>query len=625
MDRRLLGYYNRELQHLRSSSGEFAREFPKIAGRLSLDEFDCADPYVERLLEGFAFLSARVQLKLDAEFPRFTQSILEAVYPHYLAPTPSMAVVEFQPDMSDGGLASGYRIERNATLRANVGRDERTSCEYRTGHDVTLWPVSLQSAAYHTRGLTTLDLPDVAKGARAAIGFTLEAGAGLSFADIQLDELTFYIRGADELPMRVYEQVFAHGRQVIVRPGEPTPSWQHTLPRDAVRQVGFEEDEALLPVNGRAFDGYRLLSEYFAFPSRFLFFRLTGLREHIAKCTGNRLELFFLLDDEDVELEGQIDASHFSLYAAPVINLFPKRADRIQLSDKFSEFHVVPDRTRPTDFEVYQVKNVTGFGLTADDVQPFAPFYAASDFDERLGGRGAYFTVNREPRMVSSKERERGRRSSYGGSEVFLILVDAQAAPYSADLRQLGVETLCTNRDLPLQMAVGRTETDFSLEDSAPVKAIRCLAGPSAPRASYAESEVSWRLISHLSLNYLSLVDSADGEGAAALRDMLKLYGDADAPHIRKQVEGVLSVSTQAVTRRIVTNGPLSFARGLGINVTLDEEGFQGTGVFILGAVLERFFAKYVSINSFTETSVSTSQRGEIMRWPTRSGIQRTL
>jgi type VI secretion system protein ImpG len=625
MDKRLLGYYNRELQHLRSSSGEFAREFPKIASRLSLDEFDCADPYVERLLEGFAFLSARVQLKLDAEFPRFTQSILEAVYPHYLAPTPSMAVVQFQPDMSDGGLAGGYRIERNATMRANVGRDERTACEYRTGHAVTLWPVALAGAEYYTRGLATLDLPAAAGGGRAAIGFTLEAGAGLSFADIALDELTFYIRGADELPMRIYEQVFAHGRNVVVRPAEKPTPWQHTLPGRAIRQVGFEEDEALLPVSGRSFDGYRLLSEYFAFPARFLFFKLTGLREHLAQCKGNRIEVFVLLDEEDVELEGRIDASHFSLYSVPVINLFPKRADRIHLSDKVSEFHVVPDRTRPRDFEVYQVKGVTGFGMTADDVQPFAPFYAASDFDESRGGTGAYFTVNREPRMVSSKERERGRRSSYGGSEVFLILVDAQAAPYRSELRQLGVETLCTNRDLPLQMGVGRMDTDFSLEASAPVTAIRCLAGPSAPQASCAEGEVSWRLISHLSLNYLSLVDNSEGEGAAALRDMLKLYGNADAAQIRKQVEGVLSVKTQAVTRRIVTRGPLSLARGLGIKVTLDEEGFQGTGVFILGAVLERFFAKYVSINSFTETTIATSQRGEIMRWPTRLGIQRTL
>lgn len=624
MDRRLLSYYNRELQHLRGVAGEFAQEFPKVASRLSLDEFACADPYVERLLEGFAFLAARVHLKLDAEFPEFTQEILETVYPHYLAPTPSMAVVQLQPDLAQGDLAEGFTVKRGETLRSIVGRDDRTPCEYRTGHSVDLWPIEVVEAEYCTRELGALDLPASAASAKAGIRIRLQTGPNQSFAGLNADELTFFIRGGEEIPVHIYEQILAHAFQIVVQPSQKPRAWQQTLPADNISRVGFEDDEALLPVGARSFQGYRLLHEYFAFPPRFLFFRVGGLRRSIQRCDGNQLDLVILLDEEDLELEGQVEAANLLLHCTPVINLFPKRTDRIHLSDKYSEFHVIPDRTRPLDFEVYRILAITGHGVRSDEEQPFSPFYSASDFDGDVGG-GAYFTVSRTPRLMSSREKLRGRRSSYGGSEVFVSLVDAKAAPYRSDLRQLGMETLCTNRDLPLQMAVGRGETDFTLEVSAPVTGVRCLSGPTPPYPSYAEGKTNWRIINHLCLNYLSLVDNSDGQGAAALRDLLKLYGEANDPQIRKQIEGVLSVSSAPITRRIKTRGPIAFARGLEVTLTFDEDAFEGTGEFLLGAVFEVFFSKYVSINSFTETVIRTKQRGEIMRWPTRAGIRHTL
>lgn len=624
MDRRLLRYYNRELQHLRGTAGEFAREFPKIASRLSLDEFACGDPYVERLLEGFAFLSARVQLKLDAEFPQFTQSILETVYPHYLSPTPSMAVVAFTSDMARSGLENGFEIQRGTVLRSIIGKGDRTACEYRPGHSVTLWPIKVSEAKYYSRDLSSLKPPASTASARAGIRIRLETREDLAFSSLNLDSLTFFIRGTEDFPMHIYEQIFAHGMNILVQPAEKPFDWQHVLPPSNIKQVGFSDEEALLPVGARSFQGYRLLQEYFTFPQRFLFFRIEGLAESIKRCESNRLDLVILLESEDSELEGRVDAGNFVLHCAPVVNLFPKRADRIHLSDKFSEFHVIPNRTRPMDFEVYQVLGVTGFGVRADDEQPFTPFYSATDFEETNGG-GAYFTVNRTPRLMSSREKQRGRRSSYGGSEVFLSLVDAKAAPYRSDLRQLAVETLCTNRDLPIQMGTGRGETDFSLDISAPVVSVRCVSGPTPPRPSNAEGEISWRIISHLSLNYLSLIDSPDGKGSTAIRDLLKLYSDTNDLQTKKQIEGVLSVSSRPVRRRISDRGHIAFARGLEIALTFDEAAFEGTGVFVLGAVMDVFFSKYVSINAFTETVIKTKERGEIMRWPAKSGTRHTL
>jgi type VI secretion system protein ImpG len=624
VDRRLLHYYNRELQHLREMGGEFATEFPKIAGRLGLDEFACVDPYVERLLEGFAFLAARVQLKLDAEFPRFTQSLLETVYPHYLAPTPSMLVAQFEPDLTDSALADGFPIPRNTVLRSVIGKGDRTACEYRTAHDLTLWPIRVEEAQYHTQDLATLEIPRT-RGAKAGIRIRIRCTADLIFSQLKLQGLTFHLRGSDETPMRVYEQFFANAVAVAIQPSKRPVEWSEVLGKSSIRRVGFEDSQALLPHGARSFQGYRLLKEYFAFPQRYMFVELTGLGSVVQRCEDNELDIIVLLKEPHLELEGRVDAMTFSLFCSPAINLFPKRADRIHLSDRFSEFHVVPDRTRPLDFEVYEVLRVVGHGAMAGEEQEFLPFYSASDFDAQGGGTGAYYAVNRVPRTASSREKRFGRRSSYGGGEAYVSLVDSKEAPYRSDLRQLEVVTRCTNRDLPLQMPVGAGATDFTMDIEAPVECTRCVSSPTAPRPSPAEGEISWRAISHLSLNYLSLANANEEEGASALRDVLRLYGDSSDPQIRKQIDGVRSITSRAIIRRIVGPGPIAFARGLEVTLTLDEAAFEGTGVFVLGAVLDQFFEKYVSINSFTETVVKTLQRGEVMRWPARIGQRWTF
>jgi type VI secretion system protein ImpG len=625
MDPRLLKYYNAELQHFREMSGEFAAEFPKVAGRLALDSFECADPYVERLIEGFAFLAARVRLKVDAEFPRFTRHLLQLAYPHYLAPTPSMAVVRFQPTLTEGSLAEGFTVPRGSVMKTLLGKGEQTPCEYRTAHDVALWPLELADAEYvgSTAAVSALGVTEL-QGVRAAIRLRLRAAGGLTFDKLALDTLPLYLRGSNELPVQIYEQLIANVVGMVVRPGTRPIAWQHTVRDAPTRPMGFEQSEALLPYPAPSFDGYRLLHEYFAFPQRYLFVELTGLAPAVRRCTANELEIVILLKRNEPRLESAIGADDFALFCSPAINLFPRRTDRIHLTDRSEEHHVVVDRTRPMDFEVYALTGVTGFGVGNDRQQEFLPFYALTDLAGMVDAR-AYYTIQREPRVLSSRQRQRGPRSSYIGSEVFVSLVDTAEAPYSHDLRQLAIEALCTNRDLPLDVPIGKGATDFTLQLSAPVESVRCVAGPSKPRPSFAEGDAAWRLISHLSLNYLSLVDSNPEQGAAALRELLSLYADLDELHITRQIEGLRSVTTKPITRRALVPGPIAFCRGLEITLTCGEESFEGTGVFLLGAVLEQFFAKYVSINSFTETALRTLGRGEIMRWRTRIGQRHTF
>jgi len=619
MNPRLLGLYNQELQHIRESAAEFAKEYPKIAGRLTLSGLDCADPYVERLLEGFAYLTARVQLKLDAEYPTFTHNLLEIAYPHYLAPTPSMTVVQLQTDPNEGSLSSGFTLPRDSVLRASLGRDSQTPCEYRSAHEVTLWPLQITQAEYFGNPAAVLGrLAASEPKAKAGLRITLRTGAELTFDKLTLDNLPLYLHGADEQPFRLYEQLLGNACAVFAR--QPGGDWVERLPADALKPCGFDDREAALPVVPQAFQGYRLLQEYFALPQRYLFVDFTGLTRAVQRCAGQELELIVLFNSFEQPLESSISAEQFVPFCTPAINLFPRRLDRIHLSDRVHEHHAIADRTRPMDFEIHSLKSVTGHGTGPD--QPFLPFYAVRD-PSRYGRDKAYYILRREPRVLSSEQRRNGTRSNYVGSETFISLVDSQQAPYRHDLRQLGLSALCTNRDLPLFMTVGSGKTDFTLADSAPVSAVRCLAGPSRPRASHAHDNKAWRLISQLSLNYLSL--SEQGQGAAALRELLRLYGDDHDAALQLQIEGLREVSSKPCTRRLPMPGPIVFGRGLEITLEFDENAFRGTGVFLLGTVFERFLARYVSINSFTETVLRTTERGEIMRWKARPGRRPTL
>ena len=628
MDPNLLKYYNRELQQVREIGAEFASEFPKIAARLGLDTFECSDPYVERLFEGFAFMAARVQLKIDAEFPNFTQHLLEIVYPHYLAATPSMTVVEFTPDLNAAELASGITLPKDTVLRSQIAKGEQTACEYRTAHPIQLWPLEIVSLEYlpTLAAVSSCGLADARflTSTKAAFRMVLRSTAGIDFKQLSLDKLALFLRGTGGMPYRLYEQFLANAKAIGCKFTQQGALRFKYVDGRVVRPLGFEQDEALLRQTPRSFDGYRIVQEYFAFPERFLFVELAGLAPLLAECDSNELELFVLLDRSDPHLINALDKSNVALFCVPAINLFPKRTDRIHVDHRQSEYHIVVDRTRPMDYEVSVVNQVAGYGSDARSEQVFLPFYGSKSAYQSPA-ETAYYMTRRQKRVLSTKQRRQGVRSSYIGSECFISLVDAQQAPYAPGMTQLGLDVLCTNRDLPLVMPVGLGETDFTLQISAPVKSIRCVAGPTKPLPAAYTGDSVWRLINHLSLNYLSLIDTDPRQGASALRELLGLYADNREPSVKKQIEGVISVSAKNVVRRIDSKGPMVFGRGLEISVLLDESAFEGGGYFLLGAVLEQFFARYVSINSFVETVIRTTDHGEVARWPVKTGQRHTL
>lgn len=636
MDPRLLGLYEQELRYFRDSGGEFARAYPKIAARLGLDGSEVADPYVERLIEASAFLSSRVLLKLNAEYPRFAAQLLAIVHPHFTAPTPAMIVAECQPAADPGALASGPVLARGSALRVRRALGQNTHCEFRTAQDLRLWPLEMVRAEYFTHAP---DLPvgqhPRAQAVRGGLRLTLKARGGINLDQLALDELLLCVGGGgDDVAWPLLECLLAEpvGALLCAPQGRAGMTVLAALGTQAIVPVGLADEEALLPVTATGFSGFRLVQEYFAFAPRFQFVRVRGLQQAVQRITGPELELVLLFSRARPELEKLVGAEHVRLHCVPAINLFPKRLDRVVVNEGVSEFHLLPDRTRPQDYELHSLTDVVGYLATEREdrqrradasrarTQPFLPFYAA--FHGSREPHPAYYTLMREPRRLSARQRSEGHRSSHIGSEVYIQLVDPQQAPYADALRQLAVTALCTNRDLPLMLATGSDTLDV---DSAAISDVRILRGPSRPFTPVVAGGLGWRVVDHLALNYLSLADSSPREGAQALREMLLLYAGVADEARTTQIQGLLSVSTQPVTRRLPLPGPIAFGRGLEITLTVDTGAFHGHSAFLFGAVLAEYLARHVEVNHFVETVLRTQAGAEVMRWRPRCGTRPIL
>ncbi len=617
MNPQLLEYYKNELNHAREMGNEFASEFPKIAGRLGIETMECTDPYVERLLEGFAFLAARVQLKIEDSHGQLARNLLEMVYPNAVAPIPSICVTEFKPSLDEGSLSEGFPIERGARLYGQRAPDDRTQVEFRTSHTVELWPIRIaevralnSNAALKAAGVRSPNK------ANSALLVELEATDGMEFSELPIEAISFFCAGTDETGFRLYEQLFRHTTRISVLDGRK--ELLHPSKTCSLETQGFSDDEALLPVALNGFQGYRLIQEYFACPERFLFANVNGLLPFVKQAEGNRCSLVFEFDNSDIEFIESLTTANLRLHCVPAINLFEKTLDRVHLDHSEHEYHLVTDRARPMDFEVYSVQQVEGHGSRGSDEQKFHSYFSVNESRQHAN---AFFTVRREPRKLSSRQKQVGTRSSYVGSEIFLSIVDGDQAPYRSDLRQLSIKALCTNRDLSLQLPVGRGDSDFELDVGAPLESIRALIGPTRPKPSRAHFRDAWRLVSALSVNFLSISDSEDGQHAAALlRRMLEVNLDTNNSTHRRQLEGVVALTTLPVTRKRVRGSHIEIAHGMQIRLQCDESAFEGLGVYLFGSVMERFFARYASINSFSETVLETVQRRELERWSVRLG-----
>lgn len=591
----LLEYYERELTFIRESGAQFAEKYPKIASRLLLEPDRCEDPHTERLLEAFAFLTGRIQKKIDDSFPELTESLLQIIYPHYTRPLPSLTMVKFMPRLINVP-PSGHPIPRGTRLLSPPIKD--TKLVFTTTQDVHLLPVEVSRAAatlpYHP-----------GTGAVGGVKIELNAAPMVTLDRIEWpDTLRFYLNGHPQHIFRLYELIMNHAVQIrIVSFSEAKGVRRQedvlSLSPEHIKPVGFEPHENLLPWPQQSFNGYRLLYEYFAFAEKFLYFDLHGIRQ-LGRLNGSGLEIEIYLNQTGVE-QLLIDDDTFCLHTTPAVNLFQQIALPIRVEHKRAQYPVFHDNHDKSATEVFSVDDVIGITDSGENDIVYRPFYAISHHGQNEDE--AYWHLQRRP----------SPRKADAGMDALLSFTDAALTSAQPKCATLTVYTTCTNRDLPSRLAPGGFARDFNLEGECPIEGIGCLMKPSPTRRPKPGSPMQWRLISHLSLNYLSLL-AGNGQG---LKELLKLYDIHDSPITRQQIDAIESVHYRHETMRIGR----AFCRGVEVTITFNEDKFVGASVYLFSAALERFLGQYVSINSFTRLVVKSLQRpGTVKAWPPRAG-----
>jgi type VI secretion system protein ImpG len=600
----LLGYYERELTYLRQMGAEFALRYPKVASRLQLEANRCEDPHVERIIEAVALLAARVHLRLDDDFPEITQALLNVVYPHYTRPLPSMSVAEFQ--IRENKLTTSLKIPQHSILYSRPV--DGVPCKFRTCYETEAWPLRISEARWST--LDRLDPPIKAVGAFAALRLKIDCWSQVKFSSLPLNTLRFYLDGEPALVHTLYELLCNNVRSIILR--DPRPRFRQRpveLVPEALRPVGFDDNEGMLPYPSRSFAAYRLLQEYFAFPEKFFFLELRGVDALRAAGFQDSAEIIFIISpferaDRQQLLELGVAPKTFRLGCTPIVNLFPHTAEPIQLSHTKFEYPVVPDYRHGRTMEVFSIEEVVcSYEKTGENV-PFEPF-----FSFRHSTREQKPTFWHATRRSASPTHE-------GATEMWLSLVDLSGRPVTHDLDTLTVRCVCSNSDLPSRLPFGDANGDFDLEEESAVERIVAIRAPTTTIRPAVGRDGLWRLISHLSLNYLSLVE----DGREALQEILRLY-HGSSQYMEQQVDGIVGVKSARKFARVIGDHGISYVRGMRVEMELDESKFVGGGVYLFSSVLEHFLAQYVSMNSFSQLAVRTHQRKELLReWAPKAG-----
>jgi type VI secretion system protein ImpG len=599
----LLQYYQNELRYLRQLGAEFADKYPAIASGLLLESRK--DPHIERLIDSFAFLAARIHRKLDDDFPEVTQALLHSIYPHYLRPIPSACIVEMQVDPQQAKFTTGLPIPRGTGMESQPVRGMR--CRFRTCFDTMLWPFEVAAAEW--KRPDRLQPAVRHPGAVAAIRIELRCDGELTFAKLRVPRLRFYLNGSPELAHALYEVLLNNCQAIFVRdPSDPnrpaTP-----LPVENLQPAGFDEEDALLPYPRRSFDGYRLLQEYFTLPEKFQFLDLDGF-DRVAP-RGGTAEIVFLLSPFEREerwqlLETGVNARVFRTGCTPVVNLFAQASEPVLLNHTETEYLVVPDVRRGRHMEVFSIDGVKSIVPGSGETLYYDEFYSFRHTDGDAA-KQTFWTASR--RAAPWREK--------GGSDMYLTLVDVSGRPRLPDADAVTVNLTCTNRQLPEGLPFGVGQCVFELPAGTPAKRAIALVKPTASLPPPSDGERFWRLVSHLALNHLSIIDG----GREALQHILRLYNFSGFPPLERQIQGIQSVRSRPHFAAVSSGYGIAFARGTAVEMSFDEGHFEGGGVFLFASVIERFLGMYASLNSFTQLIARTKQRKEVLRqWRPRSG-----
>jgi type VI secretion system protein ImpG len=600
----LLTYYQHELMYLHRLGAEFGEKYPQHASQLMVESGRYQDPHVERLLEGFAFLAARIHRKIDDDFPEITEALFNTIYPHFVRPIPSMSVVEFRVDPRRRKLTSAFNVPRHSVLLSTPPLDG-FRCKFRTCYDTVISPCRIHEAQW--RAPERLEPPVSSPDAAGACRLLLACDPDVTFASLRADSLRFYLDGASSLVNSLYELLMNNCLGIVIRNPDNPAGASLRLPASALRPMGFSEGEAMLEYSRKSFSGYQLLQEYFAFPEKFFFIELGGLGSLVEKGFSSRAEIIFLISryersERHHTLEQGVTPATFRLNCAPVINLFSLTAEPIHIDQTRYEYPVIADRRRRNAYEVFSIDQVSSVNAGSQQVIEFEPLYASHY--RRSRDSGAFWQAHRRP---STRENDQG-------TEMWISLSDLNGRAARPGVETLTVRCSATNRDLVSLPSFDSVE--FEMEGASPVSRIVPIRKPTATLRPPLGKGQLWRLVSHLSLNYLSLVERRE-----ALQNILSQYNFAKHTHVERQIAGILALKGKRHFARVVSENGISFARGTRVEMELDETHFAEGGAYLFGAVLEYFLGQYTTLNSFSQLVIRTRQRKDALReWAPRAG-----
>lgn len=577
----LLEYYQRELAYLRGQAGDFAARYPKVAARLDLHGAESPDPHTERLIEAVAFLTARVHRELDREFPTVAASLLDNLCPSLTQPVASMTVVQMSLDPSQGKVTAGLRVARGTALSTTAATGE--TCRLRTAWDLTLWPLHVAQVRMEDPRTLRLDL---------------QCAPGVLAGELELDVLRLHLGGDLLVTMPLHELLVTglESLQVLAADG----SCAHLGP-GSLAEVGFDEGQELLEQPAHAHPAYGLLQEYFAFPRKFQFFDVCGLRGRLGAGAGFSLRLVF---DRSARVLPLLSADNFLVGCVPAVNLFPQTSEPVVMDHRRHEYLLMPDLQRDKVTEVHSVQAVTASEPGSQRPVVIPSVYAEPD-PQDSGSPDLFWTLRREKSL----------RRDIPGTDVFLAFVDRSDARSQPREPVVYARLLCTNRRLAEQLTPG---TLFYGEGVSTSTRIRALYPPSAARDPLLGSQAQWALVSLLRLNHRSLADGMNG--AHTLRQMLMLFAGEHARD-QAQVRGIRSLQSARAIARVGSQAWSGHCLGTDVTLDVEPEAFVGNSPLVLASVLSRFFALYTSANSFIRLTLRQGNE-TVKRWPAMSGRQ---
>jgi type VI secretion system protein ImpG len=600
MSDQLFRYYDKELALLEGLATDFAQEHPKVAAHLKITEDTIEDPHVLRLIQSVAFLNANIRQELDAEYPEFVKSLMEILYPHYLSPIPSMAIAEYEPEST---LTEPLEISQHTLVQTLPIKGERIY--FRNAYPLTIYPIEISHAKLQG---SQYSAPKVPEETRALLHFELRTlNSEVSFSALSPKRLRFFIKGLPQHTYPLYDQLMQHTHSIVLARNTQDEA-PIILAKTHLKQVGFLSEEGLLPYSERSHIGYRLLSEFFVFPEKFLFFDVI-FPEQLPEDFAQNLHLYFYMSEGKTSLESHIQKDYFSLHASPIVNLFPKTAEPLLIDHTDLSYPIVPDAKAPLFHEIYQVGTVTLMenGKKAMDCPPL--YGISHDTSEETA---RYFVTKRfHPHYQEGK--------SDAGTDMTISIIDQHLVPSELKNWVLGVQTLCLNRDMPSLLPFGEGEPFLqTVENISGLKNIRALTPPTKTHRPELGKSLSWKLLSHLSMNHLTL---AQKEGIVMLKELLHLYDRLHHNHNRQLIDSIISIDVASALRRDPSGRLNTFCQGVAITLTVDEKVYVGSSVYLFGSVLNEFFALHASINQFTELTVLSQNKRKVLgQWQPRSG-----